>query len=1808
MGIIKRLTAAATAGAMLMVPAVPVEAGYSGPEEIAFALRPMEQAYSPYTVKGENEATIGYSLAGGATIRFGMYIESAKRDMSYLQAKVSSGSSLVTFTEEGYFNPTDTFYEEAVTFTAPDGSEFSTKFKPYCLGVLKNGSYSSNSLGVLTAFSKEDNSFSTNWTVSLSDLTGKSCDFFGKTSDEYSFIEFNTVLDKAITPGDYTISFATESDSTYIESTRDDGGYDEVTPSMKNATIHVVDDRGDVDRNGGVLATDASQILVYAAIQGAGQTAYLYSETDAAAEAAAKIRADVDCSGSINANDASLILVYAAIEGSGGNPSWGELTGGKPGDQPTEPPASETTTAAATTAATTTAATSAATEQTTTAATAATTVSTTATTAATTAESIQTGIIFHDPEGILTINSLPAELTSYYGNQPDLTGLKVSLDHYYGASGHTSLYSKVDPRDFPDVFEIKTEFIQNPSYENCGMYIVTVSVTDTVRKTYQISDEYGLSSFGVRVLAQPETTTAQTTAVETTSVETTAATTAATTETTTTTAVSTTTTTEAATTAATEQTSTETTAAPELGQSYKLDVKCILQNDSPALPTGCEATALAIALNYDGFNVTKNELASKYLPKMVFANNLGADCDYLFPGDPTTGYGYGCYAPAIKATADAYFTDIKNASWAENISGSSFEQLLAHVRSGRPVVFNGTMGMIAPGTGGSWKTPDGKTITWKNNEHCLVLTGYDLDKNIVYVADPLKGNTSYSLSTVKQRYEQMGKSAVIIHPSLDTSMGAKDLENGAVYTLKNAATGKFMTAGGNWNGANIYQAPENSGTTQKFRLTYRNDTNAYILGAMISSEGKNRVLDVVKICNTVAGGCNVEMYDPIDNIAQEFVLVKQGDGTYIIASRITRSVCIAVSDSADGSDSGTGFTNPGNIVMQSYTGALSQRWILTKADTTPSDPPTPPTETTAPETTTAIATTTAVTTTETTTTSTTEAATESTAATTAGTETTTVSTDIQRVCKLEVKSVLQYDEPALPTGCEAAVLAAALNYDGYSATKNLIAERYLPKMSFTEKYGADYHYVFPGDPANEASFGCYIPCMAAAADAYFTANKSAAHTESLIGANFEDLYQYIREGRPVAVIATKDMVKPEGGTTWTAPDGETITWIRHAQAFLMTGYDLDAGKIYAMDTVHGNVSFDLAAFKLRYEQLGKNAMVLRPSTESKVGTAGIRDGGIYTLKNSATGKYLTVTGSKNGCNAYQDSEKKDSSQQFRVSFREDANAYVISPMNQTSGLVLDVVKVSGCVTGGCNVEIYAATDKTAQEFVFVPQTDGSYVIASRSNRTACVAVSSPENGSEDGTGYKAAGNAVIQHINGNAEQKWILELVSGETPTTTPAETTSTSAQTTAATTTSVQTTAAATETTPASTAATSAVTTSVTTAASTTTTAAATSTTEPSTTAAIDTSPVTGSKKLDVKCILQNEGNALPTGCEATALAIALNYDGFAVTKNEIADSFLPKMAFVGEIGGNFSYVFPGSPYQTDSYGCYEPAIRAAAEAYFTAQKNGSTVETLTGHEFEDLLAYVRSGRPVIFTATSEMCKPETGITWQTPDGSPVTWIRYQQTFVLTGYDMDKGVVYVADTDRGITTYELSTVKSRYNQMGRSALVIHPSSETITEAPGIKSGAIYTLKNVGSEKFLTLTGTKNQSNVYQYTETSNRNQQFRITYRSESNSYVLGSVKTDIILDVVKTGGCVTGGCNVQAYAATDAQAQEFVLKPTGSGTYVLYSRSTRSACLAVTDKENGSSIAKDFTSNGNAVMENYTGSLFQQWILTEVTPTPAG
>lgn len=110
----------------------------------------------------------------------------------------------------------------------------------------------------------------------------------------------------------------------------------------------------------------------------------------------------------------------------------------------------------------------------------------------------------------------------------------------------------------------------------------------------------------------------------------------------------------------------------------------------PELPTGCEITALTMAVNYYGYPADKTVMASEYLPT-ASANRYygtdgrlyGTDMNEYFIGDPFTEGGIICGPGAIVTAADGYLADTGSALRAYDITGSSPEELYRRVRNGQ---------------------------------------------------------------------------------------------------------------------------------------------------------------------------------------------------------------------------------------------------------------------------------------------------------------------------------------------------------------------------------------------------------------------------------------------------------------------------------------------------------------------------------------------------------------------------------------------------------------------------------------------------------------------------------------------------------------------------------------------------------------------------------------------------------------------------------------------------------------------------------------------------------------------------------------------------------------------------------------------------------------------------------------------------------------------------------------------------------------------------------------------------------------------
>lgn len=214
------------------------------------------------------------------------------------------------------------------------------------------------------------------------------------------------------------------------------------------------------------------------------------------------------------------------------------------------------------------------------------------------------------------------------------------------------------------------------------------------------------------------------------------------------------------------------------------NISLIKQSDTD-YAKGTEITSLAMLLKHLGYSVTVDSLITNYLT----IGEVGkTDPNTAFVGDPKEEDSYGCYAPVIASTANKYFEAVEDAIesaadiaamanpetsvdmqgidnnyTAKDITGTEFQSLLTdYVAKDNPVILWVTEDMQEVKDGDSWVI-DGKTITWKEPENCVLLMGYDMPKGTVKVADPLKGNIAeYESTLVQQRYEAMGKMAVVI--------------------------------------------------------------------------------------------------------------------------------------------------------------------------------------------------------------------------------------------------------------------------------------------------------------------------------------------------------------------------------------------------------------------------------------------------------------------------------------------------------------------------------------------------------------------------------------------------------------------------------------------------------------------------------------------------------------------------------------------------------------------------------------------------------------------------------------------------------------------------------------------------------------------------------------------------------------------------------------------------------------------------------------------------------------------------------------
>ncbi|MDO5540972.1 MAG: C39 family peptidase [Eubacteriales bacterium] len=206
----------------------------------------------------------------------------------------------------------------------------------------------------------------------------------------------------------------------------------------------------------------------------------------------------------------------------------------------------------------------------------------------------------------------------------------------------------------------------------------------------------------------------------------------------------------------------------EIPSSMFLDVPEIMQK--PVLPTGCEAVSLTMALQYEGFDVDEIAIADEFL----IYNNESDNMAVGYVGDPFSEEGAGCFPPALAATACSFFEDQDADYMAYNITGSSLDDLLSYVAAGTPVIVWTTMYMAEPEFTREDAEYDGHVYYWYRQEHCVVLSGYDLTSGTLQINDPLEGIVTRDKEEFSRIYTKTGENAVVLRSLSEEDAMAQD--------------------------------------------------------------------------------------------------------------------------------------------------------------------------------------------------------------------------------------------------------------------------------------------------------------------------------------------------------------------------------------------------------------------------------------------------------------------------------------------------------------------------------------------------------------------------------------------------------------------------------------------------------------------------------------------------------------------------------------------------------------------------------------------------------------------------------------------------------------------------------------------------------------------------------------------------------------------------------------------------------------------------------------------------------------------------
>lgn len=166
--------------------------------------------------------------------------------------------------------------------------------------------------------------------------------------------------------------------------------------------------------------------------------------------------------------------------------------------------------------------------------------------------------------------------------------------------------------------------------------------------------------------------------------------------------------------------------------------------------------------------------------------------------------------------------------------------------------------------------------------------------------------------------------------------------SGGIYRIKNVGSGKYMNVhyGVDANGTNVYQWTADGSVEQNFKIIYSEEQDTYMIFAMCSSNGSNRVLNVATNGGSLAHGQNINLYSATSPSTQQMKIISLGENQYRISMASNQNLYLAAYGNSNGTSGGTSSTSAGNIYLSNYVGEPYQHWMFEVIEL-PSSPSTP---------------------------------------------------------------------------------------------------------------------------------------------------------------------------------------------------------------------------------------------------------------------------------------------------------------------------------------------------------------------------------------------------------------------------------------------------------------------------------------------------------------------------------------------------------------------------------------------------------------------------------------------------------------------------------------------------------------------------------------------------------------------------------------------------------------------------------------------------------------------------------------------------